>query len=105
MIIKKDNTTRREFKGVDFELMATGTKIMVTKMNYQAGDKVPEHSHYNEQAGYIVSGEIRLTFGKYDEILSSGDSYVIPGNTAHCVEVLKPGEVIDMFTPPREEYI
>ena len=105
MITKKDNTKKREFKGVDFELLTTGKKSMITKMNFQKGDKVPGHSHPNEQAGYIISGEIRLIFSEYDEILSSGDSYIIPENTVHSVEVLRSGEVIDVFTPPREDYL
>ncbi len=78
---------------------------MITKMNYSLGDKVPFHRHPQEQAGYVISGEIRISFGDFDQILSSGDSYVIPENTDHKVEVIKAGEVIDVFTPPRDEYL
>ena len=65
---------------------------------------VPFHSHPNEQAGYVISGKIRLKFAKYDEILIKGDSYVIPENQAHSLTVIEAGEVIDVFTPPREDY-
>lgn len=104
MITKKSNGKMREFKGVTFELLARGEKTMITKMNYKLGDKVPLHSHPNEQAGYVISGKIRLQFNVYDEILGTGDSYVITENQAHSVEVIEAGEVIDVFTPPRKDY-
>ncbi len=50
MIIKSKDSKQREFNGVTFEILATGNKSMVTKMNYKIGDKVPLHSHPNEQS-------------------------------------------------------
>lgn len=104
MIVKKQEAQKREFKGVHFELLATGEKSMLTKMNYEKGNYVPSHNHPNEQAGYIISGKIRLKFGRYDEILEKGDSYLIPSNETHSLEVIEAGEVIDVFVPPREDY-
>jgi len=77
---------------------------MITKMKYELGNKIPFHSHPNEQAGYVISGKIRLQFAEYDEILTTGDSYAIPKNQEHSIEVIEAGEVIDVFTPPREDY-
>lgn len=37
---------------------------MITKMNYNIGDKVPFHSHPNEQSGYVVSGEYLIKIGE-----------------------------------------
>lgn len=105
MIIKSDQSKKREFKGVDFEVLATGEKSMVTKMNYKLGDKVPAHSHPNEQSGYVISGEYRIQFGQFTERLKSGDSYCIPENIEHIWEVIVGGEVIDVFTPPRFDYL
>ena len=78
---------------------------MITKMNYKIGDSVPFHKHPNEQAGYVISGKIRLQFENNDQVLTAGDSYVIPENVNHSVEVIEAGEVIDVFTPPRKDYI
>lgn len=64
MIVKSDNAKQREFKGVNFEVLATGEKSMVTKMNYKIGDRVPSHSHPNEQSGYVISGEYLIQYGK-----------------------------------------
>jgi quercetin dioxygenase-like cupin family protein len=90
---------------VDFEVLATGEKSMVTKMNYKIGDKVPVHSHPNEQSGYVISGEYKIYYGEYSDKLKPGDSYCIPENVEHSWEVITGGEVIDVFTPPRLDYL
>jgi len=105
MIIKKDDSKHREFNGVNFDVLATGDKSMVTKMNYRIGDKVPLHSHPNEQSGYVISGEYFIQYGQIREKLMPGDSYCIPENIEHSWEVITGGEVIDVFTPPRFDYL
>ncbi len=104
MIVKSKDTKQREFKGVSFEVLATGKKSMVTKMNYKIGDKVPLHSHPNEQSGFVISGEYIINYGGVTETLKKGDSYSIPENIEHSWEVITKGEVIDVFTPPRNDY-
>lgn len=105
MIIKKENATNKQFLGVDFVVLAIGEKSMVTKMLYKTTDNAPTHSHQNEQNGYVVSGKYRLKFGNFDEILESGDSYSISANTEHSIEILEAGEVVDIFTPIRKDYL
>ncbi len=78
---------------------------MLTKMNYKIDDNVPKHSHPNEQDGYVISGEYLIEFGQTKEIIKQGDSYSIPENVEHSVKVIEAGEVIDVFTPPREDYL
>ncbi len=105
MIVKSKNTKHREFKGVKFEVLASGEKSMVTKMNYKIGDKVPLHTHPNEQAGYVISGKYIIHYADIKETLKQGDSYCIPENVEHSWEVITEGEVIDVFTPPRKDYL
>lgn len=105
MIVKATDSKLRNFKGVDFEVLATGEKSMVTKMNYKIGNKVPLHSHTNEQSGYVISGEHILEYENIRLTLKCGDSYCIPENIEHGWEVLSAGEVIDVFTPPRLDYL
>ena len=105
MIVKKENATSRQFLGVDFVVLAIGEKSMVTKMLYKITDNVPTHSHPNEQNGYVVSGKYKLKMNNSISILESGDSYSIHKNIEHSLEVLIEGEVVDVFTPPREDYL
>src|SRR5215470_8716465 len=58
------------------------------------GNRVPEHSHPNEQSGYVITGRIRLRFASFDEILEPGDSYSIPENVIRSLEALEPGTVM-----------
>jgi len=105
MIAKKQNAKRLQFKGVSFDVLAVGEKSMVTKMNYKVGDKVPPHAHPNEQSEYVISGQYRIQYEDVDEVLNPGDSYSIPENAVHAWEVIIGGEVIDAFTPVREDYL
>lgn len=105
MIIKSSNAKLREFKGVDLEVLSIGEKSMVTKMLYKNGDNVSAHKHPNEQSGYVISGKYRIKYLIYDQIIEAGDSYSIPANVDHTLEIIEPGQVIDFFTPPRKDYL
>ena len=74
-------------------------------MKYKRGDIVPFHSHPNEQNGYVISGKYRIRFDNYDEVIQVGDSYSIPADSEHSVEVIEAGEIIDVFTPLRDDYL
>ena len=105
MITKNENAKIRHFKGVSFDVLAVGKKSMVTRMNYKVGNNVPSHSHPNEQSGYVISGKHRIRYQNINEILDPGDSYSIPENIEHSWEVIESGEVIDVFSPPRPDYL
>ncbi len=105
MIVKSENANNRQFKGVSFDVLAIGQKSVVTRMNYTVGDKVPLHSHPNEQSGYVISERYRIKYQDINEILNSGDSYSVPENVEHSWEVLEDGEVIDTFIPTRQDYL
>ena len=105
MIIKSPDGKRESFYDVDFIVLSHGQESMVTKMLYKLEDKVPFHSHPNEQSGYVLSGKYRIKFSEYDQEISPGDSYSIPANVEHSIEIINAGEVLDFFTPPREDYL
>jgi len=105
MITKKENAIKRQFKGIDFDVLAIGQKSMVTRMNFETGDSIPFHSHPNEQSGYVISGKYLLKLKDNNHILMQGDSYAIPENTEHALEVIEKGNIIDFFTPPRQDYM
>ena len=108
IVVKREDALKRVFKGVSLDSLAVGEKSMVTKMNYVKGNYATTHQHPHEQCGYVISGEYRLiveTEPRIDVILTAGDSYAIPGNTPHSFEVLEGGEVVDVFTPQREDYL
>jgi len=105
MIVTSENAQRRSFLGVDFVLLSHGPESMVTKMLYKKEDNVPFHKHPNEQSGYVISGTYRIVFGNYDHVIGPGDSYSIPRDVEHRLEIIEPGEVLDVFSPPRKDYL
>ncbi|MCD8118003.1 MAG: cupin domain-containing protein [Lachnospiraceae bacterium] len=104
-VVKKENAVKKTFKGVSLDSLAVGAKSQITKMNYVAGNYASPHTHPHEQCGYVISGKYELTIGDESYELTAGDSYAIPGNEIHSFRVLEGGEVIDAFTPPREDYL
>lgn len=104
-VVTGGQSDRKQFYGVDFEVMALGDKSMVTKMLYKQTDRVPMHKHPNEQSGYVISGKYKIIIDKEEYLISAGDSYAIPENVEHSIEIIHPGEVIDVFVPVREDYL
>lgn len=108
IFVSRDNAVKRTFKGVNLDSLAVGERSMVTKMNYVKGNFATMHSHPHEQCGYVISGKYRLIVegdDRIDVIMHHGDSYAIPGNIPHSFEVIEGGEVVDVFTPHREDYL
>ncbi len=108
IFVRREEALKKNFKGVSLDSLAVGEKSMVTKMNYVEGNSATLHSHPHEQCGYVISGKYHLIVGgdeKIDVFMEPGDTYAIPGNTPHSFEVIEGGEVIDVFTPQREDYL
>lgn len=104
-VVKKEDAVKRIFKGVSLDSLALGEKSQVTKMNYVVGNYASTHQHPHEQSGYVISGKYELTLGDVKYELNAGDTYSIPGNQIHSFNVIEGGEVVDVFTPPREDYL
>jgi quercetin dioxygenase-like cupin family protein len=104
-VVKKKDAIKKQFLGVDFEILAIGHKSMVTKMLFKRTDNPPLHKHPNEQNGYVISGHYKLLIGDKEYSIKSGDSYSIPANIDHSIIIIEPGEIIDVFTPIRQDYL
>lgn len=104
-VVKKEEAKKRIFKGVNLDSLAVGKKSMVTKMNYVEGNFADMHTHPHEQSGFVISGKYEMTIDGQKYILLPGDSYAIPENIPHSFKVIEGGEVVDVFTPIREEYL
>jgi quercetin dioxygenase-like cupin family protein len=105
MIARSADGIKKTFLGVDFVVLARGPESMVTRMDYKATDKPPAHQHPHSQSGYVLSGRYRLQFLEFNQELAPGDSYAIPGNVEHRIEIIEPGQIVDVFAPPRKDYL
>ncbi|MBS1253306.1 MAG: hypothetical protein MAG451_02355 [Anaerolineales bacterium] len=91
-------------RGVLRRTLATGERTMMAHVTLRKGATVPNHQHPHEQVGYVVGGRIRMTIGEHAHELEMGQSYFIPGNVEHEATAVTDCVVLDIFSPPREEY-
>lgn len=66
--------------------------------------EVPEHSHMNEQVMHVIEGEFQFTLEGETKIYLPGDIVVIGAYKKHSGKALTPCKLLDVFSPPREEY-
>lgn len=70
----------------------------------EQGAEVPEHQHHHEQIMHVVNGEFEFTLDGDTKIFTQGDVVIIPSNTKHSGKALTPCKLMDVFSPPRDEY-
>jgi quercetin dioxygenase-like cupin family protein len=87
----------------------TGEQAMFARIVLRKGAIVPRHQHPNEQISYIEQGALRFVLGEdgstVEKIVRAGEILVIPGNLAHSAEALEDTIDLDIFAPPREDWI
>ena len=93
-----DDKLRRKIMGYD-------DKIMLVKVEFKEGGVGQLHEHYHSQVTYVESGEFEMTIGDDVRIIKKGDSYYIPPHVMHGCVCLKPGILIDVFSPAREDFL
>ncbi|MEM1583408.1 MAG: cupin domain-containing protein [Nitrososphaerota archaeon] len=85
--------------------LSNDENCLLMMFSIKAGGEVPIHSHPQSQYGIVVSGRGFFTT-KYGRIMvSEGDSYLIPSNEEHGFRAIQDVVVIDIFVPPRTDYI
>jgi len=91
--------------GVRLKNLAYGESTHMTEVRLDRGATVPLHAHPHEQTGYLITGRLDFTIGATRVVAEPGDSWSIPGNVEHGVEVLEAAVVVEVFSPPREDYL
>lgn len=88
--------------------LITGDRVMLAHVYLKKGAIVPTHSHDNEQITYILEGALRFWLGAdgADElIVSAGEVLHIPSNLPHKAEALEDTLDVDIFSPPRQDWL
>lgn len=83
----------------------SGEGAMLARIVLEKGAVVPEHSHHNEQISYILEGALRFVVAGEETVVRAGEVLVIPGNVPHSAEALERTVDLDVFTPPRQDWI
>lgn len=68
------------------------------------GAEVPAHSHIHEQVMHVLEGSFEFTLDENTQVYGPGDLVPIPSNVPHRGKALTACKLLDVFSPPREEY-
>lgn len=78
---------------------------MLARFDFKKGAIVPKHEHPNEQITYILKGSVQVKTQGKEYIVKAGQILIIPPNTPHEFEALEDTIDIDVFSPPRKDWI
>ena len=82
-----------------------GRDIMVARVLMKKGCIVPEHSHVNEQVTYILEGALKFWIDGKEIVVHAGEVLTIPPNMPHKAEALEETVDLDVFNPPRADWM
>ena len=88
--------------------LITADRMMIAHVYLEKGCVVPKHSHENEQITYILNGALKFWIGEdgsEEVIVRSGEVLVIPSHVPHKAEALEDTLDVDIFSPPREDWL
>jgi quercetin dioxygenase-like cupin family protein len=85
--------------------MIVGSKEMLVRWEFTKGAVVARHSHPHEQIVVMVKGKLRFQVGEDEKIIEAEDIVVIPPHMPHEAQALEDTVVMDIFSPPREDFL
>lgn len=91
--------------GIYRETVAAGEKMLQLKAYLVKGAKLPPHTHFHEQASFILQGKVSFSSREGEKVFNQGQAINFPGDLEHGAEVLENTIILDTFVPVREEYL
>src|SRR4051794_31711293 len=88
--------------------LITGDRMMLAHVYLKKGCIVPKHSHENEQLTYILEGALHFWIGddeREEVVVRAGEVLHIPSLVPHKAEALEDTLDVDVFSPPREDWL
>jgi quercetin dioxygenase-like cupin family protein len=82
-----------------------GQDVMLARVLLKKGCIVPEHSHHNEQITYILEGALKFWIDGREIVVNAGEVLTIPPHMPHKAEALLDTVDLDVFNPPRADWI
>jgi unsaturated pyranuronate lyase len=85
--------------------IASGEQGMIVWWKMKAGAHAVAHTHDNEQIAWMLHGKMEFRLGEERRTCGPGDVVVIPGGVEHEAFFPEDTEVIDVFSPPRQDFL
>jgi unsaturated pyranuronate lyase len=103
-----DQVEREELNEKLSRRLITGEQVMLAHVYLKKGCVVPKHSHMNEQFTYILEGALQFFVGDdgtEEIVVRAGEVLHLPGNLPHEAHALEDTLDVDVFYPPREDWL
>ena len=103
-----DDMPKEKVSDVLDRRLITGDQVMLTHVYLKKGAVVPQHNHHNEQITYILEGALRFWIGDDEaEVIDvrAGEVLHIPSFVKHKAEALEDTVDVDVFSPPRQDWL
>jgi unsaturated pyranuronate lyase len=91
--------------GIRRRTITTGQNMYQMLAQLDAGSRMPEHKHPQEQIVHILKGRMRLIVEGVPHELTVGESFYLASNVPHGVATMEETTVLDTFSPPREDLL
>ena len=92
-------------EGIRRKVMAQNEAMMIVKVGFETLAIGTLHHHPHTQASYVSKGKFEITIGTEKSILEAGDVYFVPSGEVHGAVCLEKGELIDVFSPRRDDFL
>ena len=100
-----DTKARKLMEGVFMRPLAFGENTNLCEFRLLKNNRLPSHSHPFEQTGILLSGKLNFRIATEWYVVNAGDSWSIPVDMEHEVEVLEDSVVLEIFSPVRPDYL
>jgi quercetin dioxygenase-like cupin family protein len=104
MNIKLSNIVPKEIMPGFHGKMVHSENMSIAFWEVEKGAKVPEHAHMNEQIMHVLEGDFEFTLDGNTQVYHAGDIVIIAPYKTHSGKALTSCKLMDVFSPPREEY-
>lgn len=91
--------------GVKRRVLTYNDQLMVVEVAFEKDAVGKLHQHPHIQATYVAAGSFEVTISGKTEILTKGQSFIVPSNEWHGCRALEVGTLVDTFTPMRAEFL
>jgi quercetin dioxygenase-like cupin family protein len=85
--------------------LVSGENAMLLRIELRQGGTVQTHQHPHEQISYVLSGEVEFDLAGRKQTMTAGHVVCVPGNMPHGLTVLADTVILEIFSPPREDFL
>ena len=103
-----DDLPKEELKADLARKLISTERMMLAQVFLDEGCIVPQHSHENEQLTYVLEGRLRFFLGEdQSEVVDvvPGEVLHIPSWLPHKAEAIETTLELDIFSPPRQDWL